>query len=196
VAHPTLRPVLGGPLRPPPRPWHPRLPGDGGRQPRRPDGNAHLRGKVVPDRVGPAASHEGRCSWDVLPRYPPGAIIHSGQTPLYMAGMESAGRSPVTPSAGSSSTSRPNLSPPLPQLYRDMGMVVMPMKGYHGPTYCADTSVPGRGRRQRSRSPGVRSRTAGSHAPTTAPLLRYLDPPRSRLDHVRLESDDRDLRAT
>ena len=49
-------------------------------------------------------SHESPCRWDVPPRhFHPEPRFIPVKLPSYMAGMESARRSPVTPSPGSSS---------------------------------------------------------------------------------------------
>jgi hypothetical protein len=124
--------------------------------------------KQAPNRSGRAASHESLCRWDALSKVPhPEPKFIPAKPPSYMAGMESARRSPVTPSPGSSRTGPPNPSPPSPHLYRDMGMVMMPMKG-RGPNYYADQRA--RPREAEDPPPGGRSRTAGGRPPTTDPL--------------------------
>ncbi len=108
--------------------------------------------------------------------------------PSHMAGMESARRSPATPSPGSSSMGIPqNPSPPSPHLYRAMGTVMMSMEGW-GPNYCADTSVPGCGRRRRTR-PSVADPEPRLSSGT--PIREGACP--SMCDQ---KSDDGDLRAT
>jgi hypothetical protein len=155
------------------------------------------RRRSRPEGVVPAVSHESPCRWDVIAKAPPpGAGIHSGQTPLLYGRNRIGKRIPGDTLPGFVEHGYP-LSPKSssPHLYEAMEMVVMPMKG-RGPNCFADTGVPGCRRRRRTRPPGGRSRAAGSRPPTTAPHLRYLDPPRSMSDHVRLKSDGRDLRAT
>ena len=80
--HPLLRPVLGGPFRPT-RPWHPVFPetaGVGHGDPKGTlDSEEKRQGRGNRPHCVPREPELLGCNAEVPP---PGAIIHSGQTPL------------------------------------------------------------------------------------------------------------------